>query len=443
MLISFSVENYRSFADEQTLSLEAVKDVAHPDHVVDCGRFSLLKTAALYGANASGKSNLLKAFSFMARFVRASATKMTLGDPIRGADNFRLDKTRAGMPCSFDLRVLLNDTEYQYGFSAMKERVCDEWLYVTRKGTRATNPLFRRFDFSTGKTAWELRGELKGAKDITDKTRDNGLFLSRAAEMNVAGAKELFLWFTGRLRYLNLASPTRWLIIQTVRRMEEDELFRTRVERLVHDADFGIDGLSTESELLVKDLEDRFSPILPNMPKDLIARYKAFLGRVASGHPQLRFRVKTFHKLPDSDESVEFSLKKDDSNGTQRFFGVVGAILRTLDTGTLLVVDELDCSMHPHLTYKLVEMFQSAEANPKGAQLIFATHDTNLMTPALFRRDEIWLTEKNAGGATELFSLAEIKSKPRKDDGFEKHYLAGRYGGVPSFGPALEKFGNP
>ena len=96
--------------------------------------------------------------------------------------------------------------------------------------------------------------------------------------------------------------------------------------------------------------------------------------------------------------------------------------------------------MHPHLTRKLVEMFQSAEANPKGAQLVFATHDTNLMTPALFRRDEIWLTEKAAGGGTELFSLADVKSKPRKDDAFEKHYLAGRYGGVPSFGPALETF---
>ena len=141
----------------------------------------------------------------------------------------------------------------------------------------------------------------------------------------------------------------------------------------------------------------------------------------------------------------DFSLEEDESNGTQRFFGIVGVVLDALDHGDLLVVDELDCSMHPHLTYKLVEMFQSAEANPKGAQLVFATHDTNLMTPALFRRDEIWLTEKGANGGTELFSLSDIKSKnrPRKEEPFEKHYLAGRYGGVPSFGPALETFGIP
>ena len=112
------------------------------------------------------------------------------------------------MPCSFDIRILLNDTEYQYGFSATKERVHDEWLYITRKGTRATNPLSRSFDPSTGKTDWILRGELEEAKDITEKTRDNGLFLSRAAEMNVDCVKELFLWFTGRLSVSESCSAT-------------------------------------------------------------------------------------------------------------------------------------------------------------------------------------------------------------------------------------------
>jgi predicted ATPase len=442
MLISFSVENYRSFADEQTLSIEAVKDDAHPEHVVDCGRFSLLKTAAIYGANASGKSNLLKAFKFMVGFVKMSATKMTLGDPIKGAEGFRLDQTRAGLPSSFDIRMLLNDTEYQYGFSATKERVHDEWLYVTRKGTRATNPLFRSLDTATGKTDWKLRGELSGARDITEKTRDNGLFLSRAAEMNVDCVKELFSWFMWQFRYLNLALPSHSLIIQTVRRMEGDDEFRARVENLVHDADFGIDGLSTESELLAKALKERFQPLLPGMSEEFVGRYKRVLERVTSGDPLRRFRVQTLHRLPGSDEIVEFSLKSDESNGTQRFFGIVGAILGALDAGTLLVVDELDCSMHPHLTYKLVEMFQSAEANPKGAQLIFATHDTNLMTPSLFRRDEIWLTEKTSNGGTDLFSLTEIESekRPRKEEPFEKHYLAGHYGGIPAFGPTLEDF---
>ncbi len=454
MLISFSVENYRSFADEQTLSMEAVKDNAHPEHVVDRGRFSLLKTAAIYGANASGKSNLLKALSFMVGFVRASATKMTLGDPIQGANCFRLDKARAGTPCSFDIRILLNDTEYQYGFSTTKERVHDEWLYITRNGARATNPLFRRFDPSTGKTNWILRGHLKSARDVTEKTRDNGLFLSRAAEMNVDGVKQLFSWFTGRLWNLSLASPHFMRMQHTANRLANDHAFLLSVGKLVRDADVGIVGLAVKKDTRLKDPKATNS--LASVMSAMAEQFSILAeGTTAAETGKLwplsmdannMLSIQTLHRIPDSDEIAEFSLTDDESNGTQRFLGILGPILEALDRGDLLVVDELDCSMHPHLTYKLVEMFQSAEMNPKGAQLVFATHDTNLMTPALFRRDEIWLTEKNARGGTELFSLAEIKSdksKPRKDDLFEKHYLAGRYGGVPSFGPSLEDIGTP
>ena len=441
MLISFTVENYRSFADEQTLSLEAAKDDTHPDHVVNRGKFSLLKSIAIYGSNASGKSNLLKAFDFMADFVKNSATEMNLGDPIRGANHFRLDKARAGMPCSFDIRVLLNETEYQYGFSASEERVHDEWLYVTRKGTKSTNPLSRHFDPSTEKTDWKLRGELKGSHDLIKKTRDNGLFLSRAAEMNVEFVKELFFWFNQSVRYLNLAqSPVR-LVRQTARRIEKDDTFRARVEKLVHDADFGIDGLSIEPEPLARAIESRFSGI--SLDEDMRSRVERLCTRLEALGAKRCLVAQTLHRVPGSQDSVVFSLEGDESSGTQRFFGIVGPILRALDRGDLLIVDELDCSMHPQLTRKLVEMFHSEEANPKGAQLIFATHDTNLMTPSLFRRDQIWLTEKTQNGNTELFSLTDIESerRPRKEDPFEKNYLAGRYGGIPTFGPALEDFG--
>ena len=137
---------------------------------------------------------------------------------------------------------------------------------------------------------------------------------------------------------------------------------------------------------------------------------------------------------------MQFSLEEDESNGTQRFFALIGPVLNVLDHGGLLVVDELECSMHPLLTRKVVELFHNPEANPKGAQLIFATHDSTLMSPALLRRDQIWLMEKNFKSATEMFSLCEIEreKRPRKEESFGKNYLAGRYGGVPIFGPALE-----
>ena len=445
MLISFTVENYRSFAEEQTLSLGAVKDDTHPDHVVNRGKFSLLKSIAVYGSNASGKSNLLKAFDFMANFVKNSATEMNLGDPISGANHYRLDKARSGMPCSFDIRVLLNETEYQYGFSASEERVHDEWLYVTRKGTKSTNPLSRRFDPSTEKTDWKLRRELKGSRDLIEKTRDNGLFLSRAAEMNVGFVKELFLWFAKRLQYWHLARMRAGALIeQTAGRIEKSDSSRARIERLIHDADFGIEGLSTSKQPRFPSLEDvseetrKFNQALRDLVASVVRR-----GKLGEEDTLNKLVVQTLHRIPNSGDSVAFSLETDESDGTQRFFGIIGTILRTLDDGALLIVDELDCSMHPQLTRKLVEMFHSEEANPKGAQLIFATHDTNLMTPSLFRRDQIWLTEKTQNGNTELFSLSDIESerRPRKDEPFEKNYLAGRYGGVPAFGPALEDFG--
>jgi hypothetical protein len=234
--------------------------------------------------------------------------------------------------------------------------------------------------------------------------------------MNLDFVAELYLWFKVGCSRLDLATQPLSRTQQTARRVADDSSFRGRVERLIRDADFSIDGLAVDVQRQL-----RFFDLGPGV-------------RVVS--------VGTLHTIPDSGETVRFSLKADESSGTQRFFALVGPVLEALDEGHLLVVDELDCSMHPQLTYKLVEMFHSPEANPKGAQLVFATYDTSLMTPALFRRDQIWLTEKTRKGAAVLFSLCEIEpeKRPRKDEPFEKHYLAGRYGGVPNFGPALEDF---
>jgi len=439
MLISFAVENFRSFADEQVLTLVADKDTSHRDHVVEFKDFGLLKSAVLYGANASGKSNLVKAVGFMERFVVTSATRMNLGDPIVGAESFRLDATRAGRPCSFEVRLLLDSTEFQYGFSATIERVYDESLYVKRGGSRFSNPLRRTFDPETGKTQWQVRGELKeAAQEVINKTRDNGLFLSRAAEMNVEFVKDLFLWFKSRLWQFDLASPRFPWNERTARRIESDPGFRSRVERLIHDADFGIDGLSATEEV-VRPPEDA--------PKEVHELVRALGKAVRLGTPEdvtaevgfKRHAVRARHKLLDSEETVEFPLQ-DESNGTRRFFALIGPVLDALDKGHVLLVDELDCSMHPLLTRRLIELFHSPEANPQGAQLVFTTHDSTLMDRSLFRRDQIWITEKDRKGATELFSLADVRGgrRPRKSEAFEKNYLSGRYGGVPSFGPALE-----
>ena len=199
-------------------------------------------------------------------------------------------------------------------------------------------------------------------------------------------------------------------------------LVSARAERLIRDADLGISELKAMEEPVSFD---------EAAPKEIREWLLTLLNA---------YEVRTLHRLHDSEERVEFSLEQNESLGTQRFFALVGPVLDALDRGNVLVVDELDCSMHPLLTRKLVELFQSQEANPHGAQLVFATHDSSLMSPSLLRRDQVWFSGKNGKAATELFALCDIEPAPRKHEAFEKNYLAGRYGAVPSFGPVLEDY---
>lgn len=420
MLIEFKVANFRSFREEQTLSLVASKDTTHPGNLIDCGNFHLLKAAAVYGANASGKSNLVAAVDFMETFVSTSATKLNLGDPIEGMSPFRLDAEHAGQPSRFEATVLIDGARYVYGFSATAERVHDEWLKVCRPGGRLVSWVERGFDAASGQTHWEIRGPLrKDAELLREKTRQNGLVLSRGAELNMASLNDLFLWFRKELWVYDLSDWPGGLIQRTARRVKDDAEFRARVLNLLQDADLGIRGIDV-SEM----------------------RQLLLFPELAGKETATQLAVATLHHLHHSDKSVSFDLETDESNGTQRLFALAGPVLDVLENGAVLVLDEFDCSMHPLLVRKLIELFQSPSANAKGAQLVFATHDSTLMDSALFRRDQVWLTEKNSAGATEMFSLYDFDRarRPRVGEALAKNYLAGRYGGVPDFGPTFQDF---
>ncbi len=432
MLIQFSVQNYRSFHEEQTLSLVAGKDATHPDSLINCGeKFQLSKVASIYGANASGKSNLVKAMRAMERFVLGSATRMSLGDSIESISPFRLDASTVQEPSRFEITLLIEGAIFVYGFSATKERVHNEWLSVQPQGKRSSKWLQRSCDKS-GATSWTFRGPLKKeAGLLKGKTRDNGLVLSRAAELNIEAVKPLYIWFRKTLWILDLSFPPIHLGQSTARRISEDKEFQNRVIRFIREADLGINGLAVKEE-------EAMTRIPGDAPKEL-RDMLVTLQKLAGDEKLTLFSVATEHSLNDGETPVSFSLEEDESNGTQRFFALAGPILSALSNGDLLVIDEIDCSMHPLLTRKVVDLFQSPEENTKGAQLVFATHDSSLMDPTLLRRDQIWLTEKRANGATELFSLYDFGApRPRKNTAFEKNYLAGRYGAVPSFGPFFE-----
>ncbi|MBM4039511.1 MAG: ATP-binding protein [Planctomycetes bacterium] len=423
MLIEFRVSNFRSFREEQVLSLVASKDKAHPDNLIPAGKFSLLKSAAIFGLNASGKSNLVKAFEVMESFVEASATKMNQGDRIEGIVPFLLDAETRVKPSSFEVTAIVKGTRFNYGFSATRERVHDEWLVVWPDAGRAQNWFERRLDPGTQETHWMFRGPLKGEERmLRERTRDNCLVLSRGAELNFANLGRFFLWFRAGLFSVDLSDRPTWLARFTAQQVEADTRYRGFTTQLLQHADLGIDGI----KLITEDGRHNAPPVP---------------GEATSARSTA---IRSLHRVANTKQVEEFGFEDAESNGTQRLFALAGMLRVSLDAGQVLVVDELDCSMHPLLTRKVIELFQSPEHNKTGAQLIFATHDSTLMDPELFRRDQIWLTEKNQAGATQLFSLHDIEEekRPRSTEAFQRNYLAGRYGGVPKFGPFLEDIGS-
>ena len=427
MLLEFSVENFRSFREKQTLSLVASKDKAHEGNLIPGEKQSLLKVAAVYGANASGKSNLVTALRFMESFIHRSATTMTQGDKIQGAVPFRLDRECEGEPSSFEVTVVVDGVRYVYGFSVTPERVHDEWLEAYPKG-RPRRWFERVLDPETQEPKWTFNKPLKGDQVILkEKTRPNGLVLSRGAELNIAPLSKLYLWVRKKLWNFDLSVPPVFnLSQQTAELMRDNDAFRNRVTRLLHDADLGITGIKFVEE-----------PALPvQMPSALREIFSDSLMKQLGD--STRIGIRSLHNIAGQDANVEFVFEEAESNGTQRLFALAGPLLHALDTGAAIVIDELECSMHPLLTRKLVELFQNPEVNKDGAQLVFTTHDSTLMDQALLRRDQIWFTKMNSSGATELFSLYDFKKKPRVNEAFERRYLAGRYGAVPQFGPALE-----
>ena len=445
MLIEFRVSNFRSFNEVQTFSLVASKDALLPDNLIQVDGESLLKAAAVYGANASGKSNLVKALGFVKRFVTTSATQMNQGDPIPSLVHFRLDPAARSRPSSFELQVLIDEICYHYAFSATADRVYDERLHVCWPGKRKQRWFDRHFDEKVGASTWAFGASFKKSDQalLRDKTRDNGLLLSRAAELNFQPLVPLFLWFRDTLAVLDLSGSPDGLVHQTALLAKNDENLRQRITQIVSDADMGVDEVSITEKKLVWSLSDHMSLDkfnIVNLDQTLIGGGTIYYPPAAFPYAPLSdLTVQLSHRLPQSSKHVIFDLD-DESSGTRRLFALCGPMLEALSKGGVVVVDEIDCSMHPLLVRRLLELFQSASANSRGAQLVFTTQDATMMDNSLFRRDQIWLIEKKPSGASDLFSLYDFstKGRPRNTEALQRNYLAGRYGGVPRFGPTFE-----
>jgi AAA15 family ATPase/GTPase len=420
MLIEFSVANYRSFRDRATLSLEASPDDwLEESHLIQEGEHRLLRTAAIYGANAGGKSNFLAAIATFRDLVKNSSKNLQVGDPIPVVP-FRLQAESERAPSHFEAVFVRHGTRYRYGFEVTTEVVTSEWLFSQRDSIRETT-LFTREG-----THIEIGEAFREGRPVEKLTRPNALFLSVVAQFNGEIAGAIVSWMN---QFRNISGihdqETLGFTVRLLSDVQSAAVYGPMILDLVRLADMGIDGLHRQDASA-----EKLASIIPRgVPESPRAQPLNSSGTTA-------FTVTTSHRKYSSDGlpigSIEFDLELEESAGTQKFIALTGPFLHTLTEGTILFVDELEARLHPLLTKALVDLF-NGPANRKKAQLIYATHDEGLLDPKRIRRDQVWFAEKDRLGASRLYCLDEFKGV-RKEARFSREYLLGQFGGVPQLG---------
>ena len=426
MLVEFKFSNYKSFKDEQVLTMVASSEKRLSENLITASNLKknkLVKSSVIYGANASGKSNLINALHFVRTFVKKSAksnpeTKI----PVQ---SFQLDEKTITSPTEFEITFIQQGVRYQYGFVVDRKQVYEEWLLAYPKGV-AQNWFEREWIPEENEYQWHFGSFLKGEKNkLIPLTRENVLFLSLATQFNHNQLTIVFNWFSKHLQVLRAHEDVKFLEFVTSKLVENNDNLHPKINELLGIADLGIIDFALDKKK-TPSTQEEFPEEIPE---------------------EVKTALLTLSTLANNSESVEVSMKhqshsnlgkniafniNDESLGTRRLFGISGPILLALQRGEVFVVDELDSSLHPHLVRTLVSLFHNPKTNPHKAQLIFNTHDTTLLDSAIFRRDQIWFSEKDNNGASHLFSLLEFGV--RSTEAFGKGYMQGKYGAVPIIG---------
>lgn len=412
MLIEFRVKNFRSLRDEQVLSLVASNDRTLEDtHTVKTGLSAvpkLLRSAAMYGANASGKSTVIKALQYMRGVVVESATVIQPGQTFN-VQPFRLDSSSATQPTEFEVSFILDNVRYQYGFAMTSERIVREYLLVY-KAYKPQRWFERFYDADNGKDIYEFSDHLKGSKKVWEgATRPNSLFLSMAVQLNSESLRPVFEWLANGLVIINEQSQ---LSANTSISMLKNAENRKQICNFLSAADISIADIEV---------------VTRKVPGQTV-HFDLKAGKTEVREEDLEDSQLIFSHVTEQG-SAKFDLM-DESSGTRNLLFLAGPTLDILEKGITLVFDELDTSLHTLLVRELVRLFHTPDVNIGDAQLIFSTHDTSLLDAHdLFRRDQIWLVEKDRDQASALIPLSDFS--PRKSEAIERGYLMGRYGGVP------------
>ncbi len=415
MIIELKVKNFLSIRDEQTLSLVASSATELPQNVFQVDKdspLSLVRSAVMYGANASGKSNLLSALLFMRRLVVLSAKESQQGEPIP-VKNFAFDKKYASDTSEFEVTFVKEGIRYQYGFIIDKNRIFEEWLFAYPLD-HVQHWFSRVYDKENDKYSWKFSKFFKGGKKIADLTISNVLFLSNAVKNNNEQLIPVFSWFQKDLFFLDLAreGDDYGKSVNQIKSISGKE----EILKIVNIADSSIADVEINKEMInEKDL--------PNFPDSMPPEVKNFFRK------EMMKEGTIINFLHSGNVSLDFWYE---SGGTRRSFALAGYWIDALENGGVLIVDELDNSLHPHMVLFLIHLIHNPKINKKNAQLIFATHDTSLLDNDVFRRDQIWFVEKDENHATQLYPLLDFS--PRKHEAIGRGYLQGRYGALPYIG---------
>ncbi|MEO6667970.1 MAG: ATP-binding protein [Ferruginibacter sp.] len=397
MVIEFTVGNFRSIKDKKALSFEATSLKDYPENIIETAGYKLLKSIVIYGANSSGKSNFLFAIEKMKQIINDSFS-LSSTDKI-DITPFLLNSETQSKPSYFEILFLINSNRYRYGFEISTELIHSEWLFVSESKTKSEKMLFLRDNDNI-----DVGKDFKEGVGVEERTKSNTLFLTVTNQFNGQISSEIIEWFSDLQIFSGLEHNKKK---QLTSLFLTDKTLRTSIKGFLNELSLGFNDLKIEDkknifESIVKTIHNKFDK---------------------NGHPI---------------GNTEFDLSSQESSGTNKIYDIAGSITLSLMFGHFLCIDELDAKLHPLLTKAIVQLFHNNETNSNNAQLIFSTHDTNLLNACLFRRDQIYFTEKNKLEETDLYSLSEYKDadgkKARNDSSIEKNYIEGRYGAIPYLG---------
>jgi AAA15 family ATPase/GTPase len=414
MIIEFTVGNFLSFNEKRTISFEVQGGVSElKDNYFTVGKVKFLRSLVLYGANSSGKSNLIKAIDRM-KLCLFQSIKLNFNDAINGYTPFLLSEESKAKPTFFEIVFLDNGKIFRYGYEYTRKEIVNEWLFTGRN--KSEKALFIRTLEGIG-----VSDTFEEGKGLEEKTNDNRLFLAKVADDGGTISKQIMNCFSN----YNVLSGVEHVYYSdfSLDMFEQHSNISQASLNLFQELKLGFKDVEVvKTEIIQTDIPDGYPEQLKTQ---LIGKQATSLNTVHN----------VYNKKGKVISTTSWKQKENESEGTKKVIDLSGPIFDTLSKGKILVIDEFDSKLHPLITIKLIKLFNSSKTNPNNAQLLFATHDTNLLSTDIFRRDQVWFAEKDSVEQTDLYALNDFVfpdgTKVRKDANLEKNYIAGRYGAIP------------